>query len=161
MVDGVLGGAAGAGVMSVLRSAARRWGVIDVTPPQETKRWLSRQSGAAPGSPGTHHLADALIHLAVGVTGGALYGALMNRGRRPSLASGALFGLGVWTAAFAAIAPALGITRPPWRGTWPEAAVNVAAHLLYGTSIALVAGELDRQAAGSGAATRLLRGRVG
>jgi uncharacterized membrane protein YagU involved in acid resistance len=161
IVDGLLGGAAGAGVMSVLRMAARRWGLIDVTPPQATRRWLTRKGGVEPAGPGADHVLDSLVHLAVGVVGGALYGAFIERGRRPGLAAGALFGLGVWAAAFAVVAPALGITRPLRRTTWPETAVNVGAHLLYGTSIALVAGELQRRAVVPAAQVRQLRGRVG
>jgi hypothetical protein len=63
--------------------------------------------------------------------------------------------------AFGIIAPALGITRSPRSGTWKETAVNVGAHVVYGVSTALVAGELGRQAVGRGADPRSLRARVG
>jgi uncharacterized membrane protein YagU involved in acid resistance len=161
IADGLIGGAAGAGCMSVLRMAARRWGLIDVTPPQATKAKLTEMVGMAPDSGGAHHLLDSLVHLGVGLTGGALYGAVARPGRRPALAGGALFGLGVWAAAFGVLAPALGITKSPFRATLKENAVNVGAHLLYGTAIALVTGELGRQAAGRGVDPRGLRARVG
>ena len=158
MVDGALAGVAGAGCMSVVRMAARRVGLIDLTPPQATKTWLQKHGvGVAEGS--AAHLLDAVIHLGVSATGGAVYGALVEPGRRPPLASGALFGLALWATAFGALAPALGITRSPWRGAWRETAVNVAAHLIYGGSLAVMTGELGRQASGAGA--RGVRARVG
>jgi hypothetical protein len=161
IADGLIGGAAGAGCMSVLRMAARRWGVIDVTPPQATKARLTELIGMAPDSNGVHHLLDSLVHLGVGLTGGAVYGAFVPPARRPSLLGGALFGAGVWATAFGLLAPALGITRSPRRASTKENAVNVAAHLLYGIAIALVIGELGLQASGHGADPRSLRARVG
>ena len=161
IVDGLIGGAAGAGCMSVLRMAARRFHLIDMTPPQATKARITRLAGVAPSSGGSHHLMDSLIHLAVGAGGGAVYGSLMQPGRRPSVAAGALFGAALWAVAFGALAPALGITRSPLKASAAENAVNLAAHLLYGIGTAVVAGELNLQAAGRGTDPRALRARVG
>ena len=161
VVQGTLAGAAGAGCMSVLRMAARRWGFIDATPPQVTKAWLSERTAVRSSDAGFGHLMDSVVHLAVGVSGGAVYGSLVGQGDRPSLAGGVLFGLGLWAVAFGALAPALGITRSPLRGTWRETAVNVAAHLTYGTAVALVAGELGHQARFGAADPRAWRARVG
>jgi hypothetical protein len=161
VAEGIIGGAAGAGCMTVLRVAARRAGLIDFTPPQATEQWLTRRAGVAPDGPGGHHLLAALIHVAVGTTGGAIWGALERRTSEASAAGGALFGVGVWLVAFGALAPALGITRPLERATWRETVVNVAAHLLYGTATALVAGELGRQGEGRAPLARGAGGRVG
>jgi len=160
IVDGALAGIAGAGCMTVLRMAARRWGLIDVTPPQATKGWLT---GASPrhDDSAAHHLLEAAVHLAVSATGGAVYGTRVSPGERPAVGGGILFGLAVWATAFGVIAPALGIARAPWRGTWKQSAVNVTAHLLYGVSLAVVTGELGHRAARPGASLRALRARVG
>jgi uncharacterized membrane protein YagU involved in acid resistance len=147
--------------MSVLRMAARRWGVIDATPPQATKAWLTSRTGLEPDRAETQHLLDSLVHLGVGATGGAVYGALVDPPRRPSLTSGALFGVGLWALAFGVVAPALGITRSPLRATWKETAVNVTAHLVYGASLAIVTGELGRQVVDERVHPRSLRARVG
>jgi uncharacterized membrane protein YagU involved in acid resistance len=132
LVRGVIGGAAGTGCMTALRMAARRAGWIDLTPPQATKHWLAARIGAEPGSAGGHHIADALIHLAVGVSAGAAYGVMVEKQRRTSLISGALFGLGVCAMAFGLVMPRLGVTPAPWRGSWMETAANVAAHKVMG-----------------------------
>ena len=158
---GVLGGAAGTACMSVLRMAARRAGLIDITPPQATKHRLAEWTGVEPATTAGHHMTDAVIHLAVGIKGGAVYGTLVGDRPRPSLAGGALFGLGVWAVAFGVVAPWLGITRSPRESTWAENAVNIAAHVVYGTAAALVVGELAEQAHGPGAGSRRWRARVG
>jgi uncharacterized membrane protein YagU involved in acid resistance len=157
----MVAGSAGAGCMSVLRMAARRTGLIHATPPQATRAWLAERTGVEHAGAGVRQLLDSLVHLAVGVGGGAIYGALVRKGERPPLAAGGLFGLGLWAVAFGAVAPALGITRSPRESTWRETAVNVAAHLAYGVAMAVVAGELSHQAH-AGATTRpLWRARVG
>lgn len=161
IIQGMLAGTYGAGCMSVLRMGARRWGLIDATPPQATKAWLARRTGVEPEGPGVHHLLDTLVHLGVSAAGGALYGTLVDPPRRPSLAGGALFGVGMWAVAFGLVSPSLGITRSPRRSSAAENAVNVAAHALYGASLALVAGELGRQAAGARGTPGRPRARVG
>jgi hypothetical protein len=160
IVRGVLGGAAATACMSVLRMAARRAGLIHATPPQATREWLAERSGVEPEATEARHFTDAAVHTAVGVAGGAVYGALGGNRERPSLAGGALFGLGVWLLAFGVVAPRLGITRSPRESSWAENAVNVAAHALYGTATALVAGELTEQAR-AGATVRRRHARIG
>ena len=161
LARGMLGAAAATGCMSVLRMGARRAGLIDMTPPQATKDRLAHWMGVAPRTAAEQHLVDATVHAAVGLAGGVAYRALVGDRGRARLAVGALFGLGVFALAFGLLAPRLGIARPPWRATAAENAVNVAAHLLYGTAMALVAGELAEQARGPGAVVRRWRGRVG
>jgi hypothetical protein len=161
ITQGLIGGASGAGCMTALRMAARRMGWIDATPPQATRKWLKRRVGRQPQGDAGRQLVDSAVHLAVGVGGGMVYGALMPRLAGGVLTSGALFGLSVWAIAFGFLAPSLGITRSPLRGTWRETAVNVAAHLVYGTTTALVARELRAQTNGLDAGVRALRARVG
>ena len=158
---GVVGGASGAGCMTVLRMAARRAGWIDRMPPQVTAEWLIERTGREPDSAAGHQILDALVHWAVSTGAGAVYGASVREPARARLATGALFGLGVWAVAFGVVLPALRITRSPHRGTWQETAVNVTAHVMYGAATALVSGELSRQTYGPGAALRRLRARVG
>jgi uncharacterized membrane protein YagU involved in acid resistance len=161
IAQGLIGGASGAGSMTAFRMAARRIGWIDITPPQATRDWLTASVGLQAGGVGTRQLLDSVVHLAVGLAGGAAYSCFMLRMPRSVLSSGALFGFGVWALAFGVLAPRLGITASPRRGTWRETAVNVAAHLLYGTATALVARELRRQTHAADAGPRAWRARVG
>jgi uncharacterized membrane protein YagU involved in acid resistance len=159
IVQGLLGGAAGAGCMSALRFSARRAGVIDYTPPQATRARLLG-GGMGPRTGDAAQLTDALVHLGIGAAGGVGYGVFVRRGETPRLATGALYGFGVWAGAFGLLAPRLGITRSPLESSWQENLVNVAAHLLYGAVTALVAGELAHQSHPR-SGRRALRARVG
>ena len=161
IADGIVGAASGAGCMTVLRMVAHRAGWIDLMPPQATREWLTERTGLEPEHPATHHLLDAAVHWTVAVGAGAVYGALVREPTRARITGGALFGLGVWAVAFGAVLPALGITRPPWRSTGRETAVNVASHLAYGAATALVTSELGRQARVPEGPLRRLRARVG
>lgn len=161
VLRGAIGGAAGAACMTVLRMGARRAGLIDVTTPQATRQRMAAWLGRDADRPESRQLLDSLLHAGVGVTGGALHGALVGDDRRPGLLGGALFGLGVWAVGLGIVASQLGIARSPRRATRAETLVNVAAHVLYGTATALVAGELADQTHGHGAALRRWRGRTG
>jgi hypothetical protein len=161
IADAIVGAASGAGCMTVLRMAAHRAGWIDRMPPQATREWLTERTGLEPAHPGSHHLLDAVVHWAVAVGAGAVYGAFVREPTRARVAGGALFGLGVWAVAFGALLPALGITRSPRQGTARETAVNVASHLAYGAATALVTRELGRQARVPEGPLRRLRARVG
>jgi uncharacterized membrane protein YagU involved in acid resistance len=161
IAQGLIGGAAGAGCMTAVRMMARRFGWIDFTPPQEMRSWIGERLGRQPAGAGARQLFDAVVHLVVGVGGGAAYGMLTPRMPRAILISGPLFGMAVWALAFGVLAPQLGITRSPRRGTWPETGVNLTAHLAYGTVTALVVSELLRQTHGGEAGLRAVRGRVG
>jgi hypothetical protein len=141
---GFLGGASGAGCMTAIRLAARRVGIIDLTPPQAVQEWVAQRTRLR-GGPATHHLLDHLIHLGVGVGGGALFGALSSARPHVRLTGGAAFGLGVWLGAFGLVVPALGIARPVWRSRAGENGVNVLAHVVWGTVTALVIDQLSRQ----------------
>jgi hypothetical protein len=161
IAQALIGGASGAGCMTTVRMATRQFGWIDATPPQATRDWLARRIGMSPDGPGTSQIVDSLVHLAVSVGGGAVYGALVRNTRQPSVLGGAAFGLGVWALAFGLVAPGLGITRSPRRGTWQETVVNVAAHLVYGAAMALVTRELRGQTHGLDMPLRAVRARVG
>jgi hypothetical protein len=161
IAQGLIGGASGAGCMTALRMVARRIGWVDATPPQAMRQWLTDRGVGQPDGAGSRQLLDAVVHLAVGLGGGIAYGALTRQPPRSVLVSGSVFGLGVWALAFGLLAPWLGIVRSPSQGTWRETAVNVAAHLVYGTTTALVTSELRRQTHGAEAVARAVRSRVG
>jgi hypothetical protein len=161
-IYGLIGGVNGSACMSVLRLAARRWGFIEQMPPQAMVDWSrSRLGGGRWFGRAHYHLADELVHLAVSATAGAAFGALMGSRRRSSLPAGALFGAGVWAVAFGAVAPALGLARPPWRARSTENAVNIGAHVLYGIVTALMTRDLAGQPRWASSDRQRRRMRVG
>ena len=141
---GAIGGLYGSAAMSVVRLAARRRGLIDKMVPQAVEEWATARAGVEPpGGAAGHHILDQVMHLGYGAAAGALYGALHGTGSRRPLASGARFGGLVWLIGAGALFPLLNIARPLWRARGRENVVNLAAHLLYGISLQLVAAELS------------------
>jgi uncharacterized membrane protein YagU involved in acid resistance len=71
-----------------------------------------------------------LVHWAMGAAFGAVFGLLPEEVRRRAWA-GPVYGLLVWLGFEAGAAPVLGLRQRQWPD-WPERAVFVADHLLYG-----------------------------
>jgi putative membrane protein len=162
LVYGALAGAMGAACMTVVRSAARRRGVIEKTVPQAAEEWLASRAAARGGPPAVHHVADTVMHLGYGATLGACFGALVG-GHSASLVNrGAGFGIGTWIFGSWILLPLLGVQGAPWRKAAAENAVDVLAHLTYGVASALINDELHAQPdRGPSSGTSLRRTRVG
>ncbi len=92
-----------------------------------------------------HHLtkaeketAGAVAHYAMGVTSGAIYGAVAEAMPAATAAQGLPFGAAVWLIADEAIVPASGLSRKP--SDYP-ASIHIyafASHLVYGLTTELV-----------------------
>ncbi len=146
-IHGVIAGVMGAGCMTVFRLAMRRAGLIEQMVPQTVETWLRdhpKQPLPLPSDPAGRHLVDQLLHLGYGSAGGATYGALTRAGTSLG-ASTALFTVATWAFGSIVLLPGLGIARPPWHARLRENAVNIAAHALYCSVVALVTDEPERQ----------------
>jgi uncharacterized protein DUF1440 len=86
------------------------------------------------------------IHWTLGVTAGALFGAL--RPRSPGVARGAgtLFGAAVWLVMDEAATPALGLTPGPRAFPWQTHARGLAGHLVFGSVANATLATLQRPA---------------
>lgn len=162
LLYGALAGAMGAACMTVIRSAARRRGVIEKTVPQAAEEWLAARAASRGGPPAAHHVADTVLHLGYGATLGACFGALVG-GRSGSLVKrGAGFGIATWLFGSWILLPLLGVQGAAWRKRAGENAVDLLAHLTYGLASALIDEELHAQPdRGPSSATSLRRARVG
>lgn len=145
LVYGALGGMIGAACMTAVRLAARRRGLIEKTVSQTAEEWLTAHGGPSmPRDPALHHALDQALHFGYGATLGL--GFALGAGRHPDRRGrGLAFGVASWLFGSWALMPAVGAKRPPWRQSLGENAVDLAAHALYGTVTALVAGEMQRQ----------------
>ena len=144
---GALAGSIGAASMVPLRLGARRLGLVQKTVPQAIEEALAARAGVSRGSPKElHHAADQLLHLGFGATLGAVYGVATRRRRHSAITRGLGFGVAAWLFGTGVVVPALGAARPLWRARPLEVLVNLAAHVVYGISTALVADELALQA---------------
>jgi uncharacterized membrane protein YagU involved in acid resistance len=150
VIHGALAGAIGAACMTPLRLGARRAGLVDKMTPQAIEESLAARLHVGHGATRTtHHVADQLMHLGFGATLGAVYGLAAGRRRRPgTLTRGAVFGVLSWGFGAGVVVPLIRAASPPWKADLVENAVNVAAHLVFGVTTALVMEELSSQRAG-------------
>lgn len=147
LLHGAIGGAYGAGAMSVLRLAMYRAGVIDKMVPQVMQEWMRNRTGVetSGGSKTSHHIVDQLLHLGYGVALGAACGPILAGRGRKGLWFGAGLGLGLWAVAALGMFPLLRIARPAWKSRLGENATNIAAHLIYGVAVQLLTEEPPQQ----------------
>jgi hypothetical protein len=128
-----------AGVMSGVRLAAHRAGLIDRMVPQVVhERAAGEADVALPGGHAAHQLAAELVHHAVAAAAGGLLGAVR---ARPGIAAGAAYGLAIWAVDVLALMPALGERR------LGGSAVDGVAHAVFGVVLAFAMRELAAQRA--------------
>ena len=143
---GALAGMLAAACMTVIRTAARRRGIIEKTVPQAVEEWLSSRAGVGSGAhPALHHLADQVLHFGYGATLGSLYGLTVKGRTRTVLARGAGYGLATWLFGSCLLLPLMRAKQAPWKKRASENAVDLLAHLGFGLATALVAEELNTQ----------------
>jgi hypothetical protein len=143
-VAGALGGFAAGGCMTALRALGRRAGLIEKPVPQAVEEWVAHRTGVDAGDSG-HQVTEQLLHAAYSAACGAAAGLLLGPGRGSVPRQALTLGLGVWAISVAGVGPTLRIFRSPARATPGEEAVNLAAHLVFGTVTMLVADDLARQ----------------
>jgi putative membrane protein len=143
---GALAGTIGAACMTPLRLGARRFGLVDKMVPQAIEEALAARAGIDKATPKElHHAADQLLHLGFGATLGTVYALVTRRRRTSALKRGLVFGTAAYLLGAGVVVPALGAARPLWRARPAEFLVNLASHLLYGVTTALVADEMASQ----------------
>jgi hypothetical protein len=77
-----------------------------------------------------------IVHLAYGSFWGVLYGILQTKhSRRPELA-GASHGVFVWAFGPALLVPAMKLMPPPSKAPREQTAISLAAHVIYGVTLA-------------------------
>ena len=77
-------------------------------------------------------------HFGYGAAAGALYAPIAKADLNP-LVAGSLYGLTVWAGSYFGLLPALGILPPAHWTPLHRNALMIAAHLVYGTTLAAIA----------------------
>ena len=85
-------------------------------------------------------------HFGYGAATGALYGALAGPLRPPPLPAGIAFGVLVWSASYLALLPLVGLFRRPSREANERKALMIAAHVVWGATLGLLADRLGNSA---------------
>jgi hypothetical protein len=82
-------------------------------------------------------------HFGYGAAAGALYGALAGPMRPPPLPAGVGFGLFVWAISYLALMPMAGLFRRPGREAGERKGLMIAAHVVWGAALGLLADRLS------------------
>jgi uncharacterized membrane protein YagU involved in acid resistance len=82
-------------------------------------------------------LVNNITHWAFGILAGVQYGLLAGSRRNPRVAYGAAFGTGVWATGYAVL-PKAGLYKPITQYDKVTLANDLAAHLVYGLTTAVV-----------------------
>ena len=144
---GAIGGAAGTLVLSGLREAWSRIGVVfDTTPIQVVDR-LEEVASAEGFSPGAHRALSVVAHFAYGVGTGAVLKLLRQQTGEPAeeAAVGSALGVLVWGAGWASWLPLTGVHSPPWRQATPKVLLPVLDHAVIGATWGLAYWVLTRK----------------
>jgi hypothetical protein len=144
---GAIGGAAGTLVLSGLREAWSRIGVVFDTAPIQVVDRVEEVVSAEGFSPGAHRALSVAAHCAYGVGAGAVLGLLRQEIGKPAeeAATGSALGVLVWGAGWASWLPLTGVHSPPWRQWTPKVLLPVLDHAVFGATWGLAYWVLTRK----------------
>jgi phage shock protein PspC (stress-responsive transcriptional regulator) len=133
---GVIGGVAATLVLSGLREAWTRLGLVFETAPQQVVDRMEEVGLLEGWSPGARRLLTVVAHFAYGLGTGTAFGFLRReRGGPVEEASvGAALGLLAWGAGWASWLPLAGVHRAPWTERTPKVLLPVLDHAVFGAA---------------------------
>jgi hypothetical protein len=137
LAGGLLGGLAGAAVMSLahaLVSSRRPPARQEDDATVKVADGVSRAVRGRPLPTTAKPTAATVVHYGFGAVMGMLYGAMTAVTPTAGYGGGLVFGAAVWLGAHATVVPALGLARSPVREPLGKEAVELGLHLLYGVT---------------------------
>jgi len=147
VLAGAIGGAAGTLVLSGLREALSRLGVVFETAPIQVVDRVEEVVSVEGFSPGAHRALSVAAHCAYGVGAGAVLGLLRQEPGEPAeeAAVGSALGVLVWGAGWASWLPLTGVHSAPWRQGTPKVLLPVLDHAVFGATWGLAYQVLTRK----------------
>ena len=133
---GVLGGVAATLVLSGLREAWSRIGLVFETAPMQVVERMEELGLLEEWSPGARRLLTVAAHFAYGTGTGTAFGFLRRErgGSTEEAAVGAALGLLVWGVGWASWLPLAGVHRAPWTERTPKVLLPVLDHAVFGAA---------------------------
>ena len=136
--------------MSVWMLLGRRmmsWRSQEALPPAQITQELLRTIEADDNLTRSQESTLAVVnHFAYGSAMGAVYAPLMRpESAALAIATGAAFGLAVWTVSYCGWLPVAGLYRPPHEDTAERTGLMIGAHLIWGGVTGLIVHSLDQQ----------------
>jgi hypothetical protein len=133
---GALGGAGATLVLSGLREAWSRMGLVFETAPMQVVDRLEELGLVEGWSPRARRFLTAAAHIAYGVGTGTAFG-LLRRQRGEAVeeaAVGSAMGVLAWGAGWSSWLPLTGVHSPPWEQRTPKVLLPVLDHAVYGAA---------------------------
>jgi hypothetical protein len=133
---GALGGVAGTLILSGLREAWSRMGLVFETAPMQVVD-RAEELGLVEGwSPRALRFLTAAAHLAYGAGTGTAFGLLRRErgGAAEEAAVGCALGILAWGAGWSSWLPLTGVHSPPWEQRTPKVLLPVLDHAVYGAA---------------------------
>ncbi len=148
-VAGALGGAGATLVLSGLREALSRMGLVFETAPMQVVDRAEELGLVEDWSPRALSLLTTAAHIAYGVGTGTALGLLRRErdGVAQEAAVGSAMGILVWGAGWSSWLPLTGVHSPPWEQRSAKVLLPVLDHAVYGAAWGLVYWLLTRKQA--------------
>jgi uncharacterized membrane protein YagU involved in acid resistance len=143
-LNGALAGLLATVPMTALMLAGKQrlsWRSQDPLPPRQITRQALRAANAHDNLSRNQETAlTAINHFAYGAAVGSVYARLCSpTTAAEAAATGAAYGLAVWSGSYLGLLPALDLYRSATEDTSERNALMIAAHLVWGSSLGLVA----------------------
>lgn len=138
LVRGGVAGLLATGSHTAVMYAGKAAGLMGTPPPKQITHRAHEKAGGNPEerSAETFNAAWLASHAGFGAACGVGYSLLRPLIPGPSAIKGLLFGLAIWGTSYLKVLPALGLYPPPEGDSPSRTAVMVAAHLVYGETLA-------------------------
>ena len=139
-MTGALGGLGATLVLSGLREAWARVGLVFETAPMQVVDRMEELGLVGELSPGGRRLLSVIAHFAYGTGTGAAFGLLRReRGTATEEAAvGSALGVLAWGAGWSSWLPLTGVHRPPWAQKTPRVLLPVIDHAVFGAAWGLL-----------------------
>ena len=146
VLAGALGGVGATLVLSGLRGAWKRVGLVFDTAPTQVVDRVEEVFVEDEFSPLTRRILAAIAHVAYGTGAGAAFGILRRRKGDAGVeaAVGASLGILAWGAGWASWLPLAGVHSPPWEQRSARVLLPVIDHAVYGAVWGLIFRALNR-----------------
>ena len=149
ILAGAVGGLVGTLVLSGLREAWSRVGLVFETAPMQVVERAEELGLVNPSSKGGRRLLEAVAHVAYGLGAGMALGLLRREraGAAEETAVGSALGILVWGAGWSSWLPLTGVHSPPWEQRSAKVLLPVLDHAVYGAAWGLVYWMITRRRA--------------